>query len=148
MQTIITTALPTISNDFHTSSGYTWIGAAYLLANSAATPVWGKVSDIFGRKPVLLMANFVFFIGSLVAALSINIGMLLAARAIQGIGGGGLISLTNICIGDLFSPRRRGAYYGIIGGVWAIASSLGPIVGGAFTEKVSWRWVRKFRPCY
>ena len=103
--------------------------------------MWGKISDIFGRKPVLLMANFVFFIGSLVAGLSINLGMLLAARAIQGIGGGGLLSLTNICIGDLFSPRRRGAYYGIIGGVWAIASSLGPIVGGAFTQRVTWRWV-------
>jgi len=66
--------------------------------------------------------------------------MLITARVIQGIGGGGLVVLTNICIGDLFSPRRRGAYYGIIGGVWAIASSVGPIIGGAFTEKVSWRW--------
>ena len=140
LQTIITTALPTISEDFHTSSGYTWIGSAYLLGTAAATTVWGKVSDIFGRKPVLLMANVIFFIGSLIAALSINIGMLLAARAIQGIGGGGLVTLGNICIGDLFSPRRRGAYYGIIGGVWAIASSLGPIVGGAFTQKVTWRW--------
>lgn len=138
--TIITTALPTISEHFHSSAGYTWIGSAYLLAVAAATPLWGKFSDIWGRKPVLLIANFIFFVGSLIAALSVNIGMLITARAIQGIGGGGLVVLVNICIGDLFSQRRRGAYYGIIGGVWAIASSLGPILGGAFTEKVSWRW--------
>lgn len=138
--TIITTALPTISEYFHSADGYTWIGSGYLLANAASTPIWGKLSDIFGRKPALLAANALFFIGSLIAALSVNIGMLITARAIQGIGGGGLVSLSNICIGDLFSPRRRGAYYGMIGGVWAIASALGPIVGGAFTEKVSWRW--------
>ncbi|KAB8596114.1 hypothetical protein FH972_025823 [Carpinus fangiana] len=138
--TIITTALPTISEHFHSTAGYTWIGSAYLLAVAASTMLWGKISDIFGRKPVLLIANMIFFVGSLIAALSINIGMLITARAIQGLGGGGLVVLVNICIGDLFSPRRRGAYYGIIGGVWAIASSLGPILGGAFTQKVSWRW--------
>lgn len=138
--TIVTTALPTISADFHSSSGYTWIGSAYLLATAASTLIWGKMSDVFGRKPALLVANFIFFVGSLVAALSINIGMLITARAIQGLGCGGLVALSNVCVGDLFSPRRRGAYYGIIGGVWAIASALGPILGGAFTEKVTWRW--------
>jgi EmrB/QacA subfamily drug resistance transporter len=138
--TIITTALPTISENFHSSAGYTWIGSAFLLANSASIPSWGKVSDIFGRKPMLLLANIIFMVGSLVAALSNSIGMLIAARAIQGIGGGGLIILVNICIGDLFSLRSRGAFYGVIGGVWAIASSIGPIIGGVFTQKVSWRW--------
>lgn len=138
--TIITTSLETISDYFHSTAGFTWIGAAYLLATAASTPIWGKVSDIFGRKPMLLIANFLFFVGSLIAALSINIGMLIAARAIQGLGGGGLVVLVNIVIGDLFSPRRRGAYYGVIGGVWALASSLGPIIGGAFTTKVTWRW--------
>ena len=123
--TIITTALPTISEHFHSSAGYTWIGSAFLLANSASIPSWGKVSDIFGRKPMLLLANIIFMIGSLVAALSNSIGMLIAARAIQGIGGGGLIILVNIVIGDLFSLRNRGAFYGVIGGVWAIASSIG-----------------------
>ena len=138
--TIITTALPTISEDFHSAAGYTWIGSAFLLANSASIPSWGKVSDIFGRKPMLLFANIIFMVGSLVAALSNSIGMLIAARTVQGIGGGGLIILVNIVIGDLFSLRSRGAFYGIIGGVWAIASSIGPIIGGAFTEKVTWRW--------
>ncbi|ORY09464.1 major facilitator superfamily-domain-containing protein [Clohesyomyces aquaticus] len=138
--TIVTTALPTISEHFHSAAGYTWIGSAYLIANAAATPVWGKISDIWGRKPILLLTNAIFFIGSLLAAVSININMLIAARVVQGIGGGGLIVLVNITISDLFAMRERGAYFGIIGGVWALASSLGPVVGGAFTQKVSWRW--------
>ncbi|KAF1355008.1 MFS multidrug transporter-like protein [Delphinella strobiligena] len=138
--TIITTALPTISEYFHSSAGYTWIGSAYLLGNAASVPSWGKISDIWGRKPVLLIANIVFMIGSLVAALANSIGMLIAARSIQGIGGGGLVTLVNICISDLFSMRRRGAYFGIIGGVWALASAIGPIIGGVFTEYVTWRW--------
>ncbi|KAF2270541.1 multidrug resistance protein fnx1 [Lojkania enalia] len=138
--TIVTTALPTISEHFHSASGYTWIGSAYLIANSAATPIWGKISDIFGRKPILLVTNVIFFTGSLLAAVSVNIDMLIAARVIQGIGGGGLIVLVNIAISDLFAMRERGAYFGIIGGVWALASSLGPVVGGAFTQNVSWRW--------
>ena len=138
--TIVTTALPTISEYFHSNAGYTWIGSAYLLANAASTPSWGKFSDIWGRKPVLLVACAIFFIGSLLAAVSVNIGMLITSRAIQGIGGGGLIILVNICISDLFSMRKRGAYFGIIGMVWAFASAVGPILGGVFTEKVSWRW--------
>lgn len=138
--TIVTTALPTITEHFGSASGYTWIGSAFLLANAASIPSWGKVSDIFGRKPMLLLANVIFMIGSLVAALANSIGMLIAARAVQGLGGGGLVILVNITIGDLFSLRTRGAFYGVIGGVWAIASSIGPIIGGAFTQSVSWRW--------
>jgi predicted MFS family arabinose efflux permease len=139
--TIVTTALPTISSEFNSASGYTWVGSAYLIAQSAATPIWGKVSDIFGRKPILLVTNAIFFVGSLLAGVSVNIDMLIAARVIQGIGGGGLITLVNIAISDLFSVRDRGMYFGMIGGVWALASSLGPVVGGAFTQKVSWRYV-------
>lgn len=138
--TIVTTALPTISEHFHSPAGYTWIGSAYLLSNAASTPLWGKLSDIFGRKPILLVANAVFLVGSLIAALSVTIGMLITARAIQGIGGAGLLVLVDIAISDLFSLRTRGAYLGVIGGTWAIACALGPIVGGALTDKVSWRW--------
>ncbi|KAG9946338.1 putative major facilitator superfamily transporter, partial [Aureobasidium melanogenum] len=138
--TIITTALPTISEYFHSSAGYTWIGSAYLLGNASSVPLWGKISDIFGRKPILICANVLFLIGSLIAALANSIGMLITARAIQGVGGGGLVTLVNICISDLFSLRRRGAYFGIIGGVWALASAIGPVIGGVFTEKVTWRW--------
>jgi hypothetical protein len=141
--TIVTTALPTISAEFNSASGYTWVGSAYLIAQSAATPIWGKVSDIFGRKPILLVTNAIFFVGSLLAGVAVNIDMLIAARAIQGIGGGGLITLVNIAISDLFSVRDRGMYFGIIGGVWALASSLGPVVGGLFTQKVSWRYAAR-----
>ncbi|GAM88504.1 hypothetical protein ANO11243_065370 [Dothideomycetidae sp. 11243] len=138
--TIITTAIPTIVEHFKSPAGYTWIGSAFLLGNAASVPTWGKVSDIFGRKPILLAANIVFLVGSLVCALSNSIGMLIAGRAVQGLGAGGLIVLVNITIGDLFSLRNRGAYYGMIGGVWAFASAAGPIIGGAFTQRVSWRW--------
>jgi len=138
--TIVTTALPTIVEHFGSASGYTWVGSSYLLGSAAATPIWGKVSDIFGRKPILLAANIVFLIGSLLSGVSVTMGMLITARAVQGIGAGGLITLVNICIGDIFSPRSRGAYYGMVGGTWALASALGPLVGGAFTENVSWRW--------
>jgi EmrB/QacA subfamily drug resistance transporter len=138
--TIVTTALPTIAEYFQSDAGYTWIGSAYLLANAASTPSWGKISDIWGRKPILLCAAAVFFLGSALAGAAVSITMLIAARAIQGIGGGGLIILSNICISDLFSMRNRGKYFGMIGMVWAFASGVGPILGGVFTEKVSWRW--------
>lgn len=138
--TIVTTALPTIAEYFNSDAAYTWVGSSYILATAAATPIWGKVSDIFGRKPVLILANIVFFVGALVAGLSNSIGMLITARAIQGLGGGGLLVLVNIVIGDLFSVRDRGVYCGMIGGVWALALSFGPVVGGVFAEKVSWRW--------
>ncbi|KAI3319635.1 MFS general substrate transporter [Xylariaceae sp. AK1471] len=138
--TIVTTALPTIVSEFNSPSGYTWVGAAYTLASSATVPSWGKISDIWGRKPILLLAVGIFWIGSLISALSVNIGQLIAGRAIQGGGGGGVIVLINITVSDLVSLRKRGQYYGIFGGVWALASAIGPILGGVFTSKVTWRW--------
>lgn len=88
-----------------TQSGYSWMASSYLLANAACIPLWGKISDIWGRKPILLLANFIFLVGSLICALAINIPMILAGRAIQGAGGGGIIILANICVTDLFSVR-------------------------------------------
>ncbi|KAF3017199.1 hypothetical protein E8E14_012566 [Neopestalotiopsis sp. 37M] len=138
--TIVTTALPRISDDFQSSAGYTWVGSAFLLANAASIPSWGKISDIFGRKPMLLLANVIFMIGSLIAALASGIGMLIAGRAVQGLGGGGLTILTKIVIGDIVPLKTRSVFYGILGGVWAVAAATGPAIGGALTEKVSWRW--------
>ncbi|WYZ44409.1 hypothetical protein EsH8_VII_000845 [Colletotrichum jinshuiense] len=138
--TIITTAVPTIAEEFNSNIGYIWIGSAYLLANAAFVPTWGKISDIWGRKPVLLSAVGVFWVGSLICGLATSMGMLIGARAIQGIGGGGIIVLVNICISDLFSMRQRGVYFGIMGMVWAVASAVGPVVGGVFTSQVTWRW--------
>lgn len=105
-QTIISTALPTIAASFHASeSGFSWIASSYLLANAACIPLWGKISDIWGRKPIILLANVTFLVGSLICALAKNIAMILAGRAIQGVGGGGIIILANISVSDLFSMR-------------------------------------------
>lgn len=124
--TITTVAIPTISADFNSTAGYTWIGSAYLLANAAAAPSWGKISDIFGRKPVLLTAVGIFWVGSLLCGVSVNMSMLIVGRAIQGIGGGGSLILVNICISDMFSVRKRGVYLGFVGMVWAVAGGFGP----------------------
>jgi MFS family permease len=103
---LITTALPSIAQVFHISdAGYAWVGSAYLLTNAASVPFWGKISDVFGRKPILLLANAVFLVGSLISALSVSLRMLIAGRAVQGLGGGGIVILVNICVGDLFSLR-------------------------------------------
>lgn len=142
--TIISTALPTIAARFRASSSdYAWVGSSYLISAAASTPLWGAFSNIWGRKPLLLLANVIFIAGSLIAALSLNIGMLIGARIVQGIGGGGLLALVNICVADLFSLRDRPKYYGIFGMVWAVAGGVGPIIGGVFTEKLSWRWCCK-----
>lgn len=124
--TIVTVAVPQISADFDSTAGYTWVGSAYLLANAAAAPSWGKISDIWGRKPILLTAVGVFWVGSLLAGVSVTMGMLIVGRAVQGIGGGGILILVNICISDLFSMRKRGQFLGIISLVWALAGGFGP----------------------
>lgn len=103
---LITTALPSIAQVFHIpDAGYAWVGSAYLLTNAASVPFWGKVSDVFGRKTILMFANAIFLAGSLISALAKNFDMLIAGRAVQGLGGGGIVILVNICIGDLFSLR-------------------------------------------
>ncbi|KAK0730902.1 major facilitator superfamily-domain-containing protein [Lasiosphaeris hirsuta] len=138
--TIVTVAIPTIAQEFHSTAGYTWIGSAYMLASAATAPMWGRISDIWGRKSIMLIAVGIFWIGSLLSAVSRNMGMLIAARALQGVGGGGIIILVNICISDLFSMRRRGVFFGVMGMVWAVAGAVGPVLGGVFTSKVTWRW--------
>ncbi|KAE8354148.1 major facilitator superfamily domain-containing protein [Aspergillus coremiiformis] len=140
-QTIVATATPTISAELHSGTGYVWIGGAYLIANAASSNIWANLSDIWGRKPILLAAVALFFGASIVCAKAINMPMLIAGRGVQGIAGGGLIQLVTITISDLFSIRRRSLFLGLIEFIWAIAGALGPIVGGAFTQSVSWRWI-------
>ncbi|KAI1392652.1 major facilitator superfamily domain-containing protein [Hypoxylon trugodes] len=139
-QTIIATSIPIISASLQSASGYVWIGGAYLLANAAAGPIWARCSDIWGRKPALLGAVGIFAVASIIAALSINMPMLIAGRALQGTAGAGLFQLVTITISDLFSMRKRPLYLGLLGVMWAVAASAGPLIGGAFTELVNWRW--------
>ncbi|KAE8151060.1 major facilitator superfamily domain-containing protein [Aspergillus avenaceus] len=140
-QTIVATATPTISAELHSGSGYVWIGGAYLIANAASANIWANLSDIWGRKPILLAAVALFFGASIICAKAIDMPMLIAGRSVQGIAGGGLLQLILITISDLFSVRHRGLFMGLMEFIWAIAGALGPIMGGAFTQSVSWRWI-------
>ncbi|EAW13285.1 MDR family MFS transporter [Aspergillus clavatus NRRL 1] len=139
-QTIMATAIPTIAAKLHSAAGYTWIGGAYLLANAAGACIWAKLSDIWGRKPILLLAVAWFFVSSIVCATAVNMPMLIAGRALQGVAGGGLLQLVTIVISDLFSVRHRSLYLGMMEFMWALAGGIGPLLGGAFSQYVSWRW--------
>ncbi|KAG4433148.1 hypothetical protein IFR05_011361 [Cadophora sp. M221] len=139
-QTIVATAVPTITHDLNSASGYVWIGGAYLLSNAAAGPIWAKLSDIFGRKPIILMADGLFFVSSIGCAEAKNMKGLIVSRTFQGIAAGGLIPMVIITISDLFSVRSRSLYIGLMELVWIVAGGIGPILGGAFTEKLTWRW--------
>ncbi|KAL1987062.1 hypothetical protein VTN96DRAFT_4936 [Rasamsonia emersonii] len=140
-QTIVATVIPTIAADLHSAAGYVWIGGAYLLANAAGANIWANLSDIWGRKPVLLAAVALFFGSSIVCATAVDMTMLIVGRALEGVAGGGLIQLVTITISDLFSVRRRSLYLGLLEFMWAIAGAVGPIMGGALTQAVSWRWI-------
>ncbi|KAI0014098.1 major facilitator superfamily domain-containing protein [Xylariaceae sp. FL0662B] len=139
--TIVATALPTIAGTLGAdAAAYAWVGSAYALASTSATPVWAKLSDVFGRKPVLTAANGVFMVGSLVAALAASVVVLIAGRVLQGLGAGGIVVLVTIIIGDLFALGERAKYFGFISLVWAIAGPVGPVLGGVFTQTIGWRW--------
>ncbi|KAF6824986.1 major facilitator superfamily transporter [Colletotrichum plurivorum] len=139
--TIVATALPTIASSLGASaSQYAWVGSSYTLAGTASTPVWAKASDIIGRKATIMAAAATFMAGSLVAALAGTAGMLIAGRTVQGLGGGGSLVLVTIVVGDLFRLEERAKYYGMTGIVYGIASAVGPILGGVFTQTIGWRW--------
>ncbi|WVQ70952.1 hypothetical protein IAR50_000477 [Cryptococcus sp. DSM 104548] len=139
-QTIVTTALPTLGQVFNRADISPWVGTAYLLTSTTAQPIYGRISDIFGRKFTLLACLFIFLMGSLACSLAQTMIQLIVFRAIQGLGGGGILTLSMIIISDVVSLKERGKYQGINGMVVALSNSLGPILGGVFTEKVTWRW--------
>ncbi|KAI1842474.1 hypothetical protein JX266_011369 [Neoarthrinium moseri] len=138
--TIIATAAPTISEELASAVGYTWIGASFLLANVTTSAIWVKLSDIWGRKVILIVLLAWFALSSVVCATAKTIEMLIVGRAFQGAASGGLIVLVHVCISDLFSLRQRSLLLGLTEGVWALAGGIGPVLGGAFSSLASWRW--------
>ena len=140
-QTIVSTALPTIVGDLGGLNHLSWVVTSYLLASTISTPLYGKLGDMLGRKPVFLGAIIVFLIGSMLAGLSQSMSELIGFRALQGIGAGGLMVGAQAIIADIVPPRERGRYMGLIGSVFAVASVAGPLLGGFLVDNLSWRWV-------
>jgi EmrB/QacA subfamily drug resistance transporter len=140
-QTIVSTALPTIVGDLGGLNHLSWVVTSYLVASTASTPLYGKLGDMYGRKPVFLAAILIFLGGSMLSGLSQSMGELIAFRALQGIGAGGLMVGAQAIIADIVPPRERGKYMGVIGAVFAVSSVAGPLLGGFLVESISWRWV-------
>jgi EmrB/QacA subfamily drug resistance transporter len=140
-QTIVSTALPTIVGDLGGLKHLSWVVTAYLLASTVSTPLYGKLGDMIGRKPVFLAAILIFLAGSMLAGLSQSMLQLIAFRGLQGVGAGGLMVGAQAIIADIVPPRERGKYMGLIGAVFAVASVAGPLLGGFLVDSLSWRWV-------
>jgi EmrB/QacA subfamily drug resistance transporter len=140
-QTIVSTALPTIVGDLGGLQHLSWVVTAYLLASTVVGPLYGKLGDLYGRKRVLQVALVLFLIGSALCGLAQTMPQLIAFRAVQGLGGGGLIVVAMAVVGDLVAPRDRGRYQGLFGGVFGVAVVAGPLLGGFFVDNLSWRWI-------
>jgi EmrB/QacA subfamily drug resistance transporter len=140
-QTIVGPALPTIITQLSGNDYYVWAITIYLLTSTISVPFWGKLSDLYGRKPIFMAGITIFLIGSALSGLSQNMEMLIAFRGLQGIGAGSLFPVALAVIGDMFTPAERGKYQGLFGAVFGIAFIIGPLVGGFLTEQISWHWI-------
>jgi EmrB/QacA subfamily drug resistance transporter len=139
-QVVLSTALPTIVGDLRGVSQMQWVTTAYILAATIAMPIYGKLGDLTGRKVLFISALVMFLCGSVIGGLSTKMAVLIAGRAIQGLGGGGLMILAQAIIADVVPPRQRGTYMGVMGAVFGVSTVIGPILGGWFTDSIGWRW--------
>src|SRR5947209_6158641 len=140
-QTIVSTALPRVIADLQGFDRYTWVSTAYLLTSTVTVPIYGKLSDLFGRKPIFLIGIVLFLAGSALSGASQDMNQLIAFRALQGLGAGALMPIAIAVVGDLFTPRERGKWQGVTGAVFGISALIGPTLGGWITQNASWRWV-------
>src|SRR5215831_14533700 len=140
-QTIVGTALPRIVTELRGDNLYTWVVTAYLLTSTVTVPIYGKLSDVYGRRPMLLIGVSLFLAGSALSGLSQTMGQLIAFRGVQGLGAGAMFPISLAIIGDLFSARERGRYQGLFGAVFGLSFIIGPFLGGFLTDHASWRWV-------
>ena len=140
-QTIVSTALPTIVADLHGGSHISWVVTAYLLASTVSTPMWGKLGDLYGRKAFFQASILIFLLGSVFSGLASSMVMLIACRAVQGLGAGGLMVGAQSIVADVVPPRQRGRYQGLFGAMFGVASVVGPLLGGILVTQLSWRWI-------
>src|SRR5215208_7757939 len=140
-QTIVATALPTIGRQFHDVTNLSWVITAYLLASTAVAPVFGTLSDIYGRRAMIITALSLFIAGSILCALAPNMPVLILARGLQGLGGGGIMPIVQTLISDMVTPRERGQYQAYFSGVWMAAGIGGPVLGGLFAEHLHWSMI-------
>ncbi|MBC8077143.1 MAG: MFS transporter, partial [Chloroflexales bacterium] len=139
--TVVATAMPTIVSQIGGFDRYSWVFSIYMLTSTTTVPVFGKLSDVYGRRPVYLVAVVLFLLGSLLCGQARTIDQLILFRAVQGLGAGGLLPLAFIIIGDLFTLAQRARLQGLFSGVWGVSSIVGPLLGGFLVDQVSWPWV-------
>src|SRR3954453_2635274 len=139
--TIIATAVPSIVKDIGGFTEFPWLFSIYLLAQAVSVPIYGKLNDLFGRKPVILWGIALFLLGSILCGVAWGIWPLIVFRVIQGLGAGAIMPTTITMVGDMYSVRERAKVQGYVASVWGIASVVGPTLGGVFSEYVSWRWI-------
>src|SRR5262245_17928065 len=139
--TVVATGMPTIVSQLGGLNSYSWVFSAYMLASTTTVPVYGKLSDIYGRRPIYMAAMALFLLGSLLCGLSQSMGQLIAFRAVQGLGAGGLLPLAFIMIGDMFTLEQRARMQGVFSSVWGVSSVIGPLLGGFLVDQASWHWI-------